>query len=224
MTSTEPPTPHASGLWIRIFQASVVASGFALFLIGRILMYPVALAPGGLLDRIRAEPVAWDRSHRILLVAALLHIPAVLIVCRFLASRSPRLSTVGATLLVAGAALSIGQFALDYAVLAASTLPAPAGDQVFAAFRNHPFVDLAFYKSSNITGLGFIVLAIAMWMQRGLWRLASLFLVCMIVCSIIQSRFGVHGPRITLLFQALAGISAAFALLRKPAATPELPA
>jgi len=199
---------------IRLLHATIVAAGFSLFLVGRVIMYPAALAPGGLLDRVRAESAAWDYSHRVLILAALLHIPAVLIICRALSTRTPKLSVITSFLLITGAALSIGQFALDYAVLAASTVEPASGDAVFAAFRNHPFVDLAFYKSPNITGLGFVTLAIALWLHAGLWRVASSLIAAMIVCSLVQSQFGIHGPRLTLLFQALAGCCAAAAVWR----------
>ncbi|MBX3380994.1 MAG: hypothetical protein KF805_12950 [Phycisphaeraceae bacterium] len=198
----------------RTLDAFIVAFAFAALFVGRVVMYPIAIAPGGLLDRVRAEQRAWSLSHLILLFGILALIPAVLILARELRDRSRWLCRAFSLLLITGAALTVGQYALDFAVLAAAQMPAPSGQLFFDTLRQDPIVNLAFYKLIDLAGIGMIALAIAMWRQAGAWRIAALLIVATIALSLVQSRLGPIGPRITLGIQMLAGFVAAYKVLR----------
>ena len=46
--------------------------------VGRIMIYPAAIAKGDFLQRLQAEAAAWDYGHRVMLVGAMALIPALL--------------------------------------------------------------------------------------------------------------------------------------------------
>lgn len=199
--------------------AACVVLGFGALFVGRVMMYPTALVPGSTLERIRAEAVAWDHSHRVMLAGFVLLIPASVALWTALRARSAWASFAGAWLLIVAAALSVGQFALDFANLeAARALSPEAGQQFMAAMRANGFVRLAFYSGPDLGGFGVLLLAVAMFRQgRGWWWVAGGVLAAAIALSVVDSRMGPVGPRVTLGVQWVGFTLAAWLMVRRAA-------
>lgn len=204
--------------------AGTVVAAFGGLLLGRVLMYPVAFAPGEFLDRLAAEPTAWDISHRVMTVAAVLVIPAAFALRRALVERAGWLAEIATTLVVLAGALGVGQFALDYAMLAAAQLESRAAGQEFVnRLREHPFVDLAFYELANPAWIGVGIFALALARQGRRWWPAATVVLAAFVFTIFQDRFAPHGPRIALAMQFVGFSLAAWQMVERPSepASPE---
>lgn len=202
----------------RLGAASLVVA-FGLLFAGWVVMYPVAVASGGLLDRIRAEEAAWDLAHRLLLIGAIVLVGASLALGRALRRRTPVLAGAAAVLLVLAAILSVGQYALDYAVLAASDLAPSSGDALVSGVLDHPFVSFLLFDLADIAWAGLALAAVAMWMQRDrVWRVAAAVVAVAVVLRTFDGSFGVLGPRIAYGVQFLGFAVAALAMVR-PAAS-----
>ncbi|HBS29946.1 MAG TPA: hypothetical protein DEB06_11000, partial [Phycisphaerales bacterium] len=215
---------HASHRWSVWAGAICIVLGFGALFVGKVIMYPTALIPGSLLDRLRAEPAAWEWSHRIMTVGFVLLLPACVSLWGALRSKSPILSWLGALLLGLGAAMSIGQFALDFAYLvAAQNLPPDAGQAFVDAMLAHPFAHAAFYEVPNLSGIGVLLLAIAMLRQGRAWWLAGAVVALTIASSLVEKQFGPIGSRITVGVQFLGFTLAAWRMARAaPVTSPAL--
>lgn len=201
----------------RLGSASLVVASGLLFA-GWVVMYPVAVASGGLLDRIRAEESAWDLAHRLLLIGAIVLVGASLALGRALRRRTPALAGAATMLLVLAAVLSVGQYALDYAVLAASDLPPSTGDALVTGVLDHPFVSFVLYDLADIAWAGLALAAVAMWMQQDLmWKVAAIVVAIAVVLRTFDGSFGVLGPRISHGVQFLGFAVAALAMVRPTA-------
>lgn len=198
----------------RLGAASLVVA-FGLLFAGWVVMYPVAVADGGLLDRIRAEEAAWDLAHRLLLVGAVVLVGGSLALARTLRRRTPTLAALAGGMLALAAVLSVGQFALDYAVLAASDLAPGSGDALVSGVLDHPFVSLLLYDLADIAWAGLAVAAVAMWMQRDrMWRASAIVVAIAVVLRTFDGSFGVLGPRIAYGVQFLGFAVAGWAMVR----------
>jgi hypothetical protein len=150
----------------------VVAFGGLFF--GRLMIYPVATAPGTFLQRVAAKSADWDLGHRWMLVGMVALIPAAIGIQRALRRRSPRLVDVATWLTIVGAALGVGQYALDFAMLAAARMDPPeAGDQFVTLLRQDAVVDWTFYRLPDLSQCGLVLFAVALWRQGRGWRLQA---------------------------------------------------
>jgi len=92
---------------------------------------------GSFMISLAAEPATWANSHIVLLVAAILYILAGLGVRDALAQSRPLTSQLLGLVIIAGAAMLIGNFALDFVYLALATgLPPEAAQAVRHALLN----------------------------------------------------------------------------------------
>lgn len=149
---------------------SIVLAFGGLF-IGRLMIYPVARAHGTFFERVAAEATAWDWGHRVMLLGMISVIPASLALRHAFRERSPLLTDIAAGLGIVGAALGVGQYALDYAMLAAARLPtAEAARQFDAALREQAFVQWVFYRLPDLAQVGLLLFTIALWRQGAGWR------------------------------------------------------
>ena len=203
--------------------AIVVAFGGLFF--GRLMIYPVAAATGTFLERVLARAEAWDWGHRVMLAGMLSVLPAALALWRIVRDRSPRLSALGAALTMLGATLGVGQYALDFAMLAAARIePAAAGEQFLTALRADAFVQSAFYRLPDVSQLGLILFTVALWRQGPAWRLqAALVTIAALAFLIGPLVLGSLGVRIALglMFGGFATVAWKVAL--RPAECPPLP-
>lgn len=180
-------------------SASLVAATGGLFL-GRLMIYPVTTVPGSFLERLAAKSTAWDMGHRVMLVGMLAMIPAALVLRRALLARSPRLAEAGAALTILGAALGVGQYAVDFAMLAAARIEVPqGGSQFLAAWQADPFAQLVFYKLPDLAQAGLLLFTVALWRQGPAWRVpAALVTVAAIGSLLAPQLIGNAGVRVAL--------------------------
>jgi len=190
--------------------------GFGAVFVGRVIMYPTALVPGTMLERIRAETQAWDWSHRVMLAGFVLIVPGVVALWERLRARSPWVSSAGAALLIVAMMLVVGQFALDFAYMEAALALSPEAGQAFVdAMLSNGFVRAAFYKLTDLGGVGVLLLAVAMLRQgRGWWWVAAGVLLGAVALSLVDSRMGPVGPRVTLGVQWVGFSLAAWRMVR----------
>lgn len=199
--------------------ASVLLAFGALFA-GRVIMWPVAMAPGSFFERLRAEAWAWDVSHAVMTVGLVAMLPAAMALGRALRAPgwSQWLVDLGQGLVMLAAALGIGQFALDYAMLAAAQQPSLAGGEAGAEIaerlRHYPFVDIAFYEVANPAWIGLAFFGVAMLLRKRWWRIAGLFVLAAVVIKIFESSMGPIGPRIALGIQFVGFAIAAWLIAR----------
>ncbi len=193
---------------------------------GRLLMYPVAVAPGGFLNRLALESAAWDVGHRWMLLGPVFLIPATLGMRRALRPRAPWLVDVGTTLVIAGAALTVGQFALDFAMLAAAHVePREAGQEFVDQLRGQPFVQWVFYRLPDVSQIGLILFTVALWMQGRSWRVQAVLVTLAAAVQLSGAWLGPIGIRVALgiMFVAFASVAWKIAvgtpLPRQPAET-----
>jgi hypothetical protein len=176
--------------------ASIVIAFGGLFF-GRLMIYPVAVAQGSFLARVAAAADAWDSGHRVMLIGMIGLIPAAIALRRALVARSPWLANAAAVLAIFGAALGVGQYALDFAMLAAAQLEPAAGERFIEALEADAFVQWAFYKLPDFSQLGLILVTIALWRQGPSWRLpAALVTVAAVAALAAPPFFGAWGVRV----------------------------
>lgn len=186
---------------------------------GRLMIYPVSTAPGDFLERVAAKSEAWDRGHRWMLVGMVGLIPAAIGLRRALRHRSPWLCDVAATLTIFGAALGVGQYALDFAMLAAAQVESPAARAEFlTAWQADAFVQLVFYKLPDLTQLGLILFTIALWRQGAGWRLQAAVVTLAAATSLIGPQLvGAAGVRLALGLWFVGFATVAWKIVRRPA-------
>jgi hypothetical protein len=180
-----------------LLGAICVVVAFGGLLVGRVLTYPLSSVEGTFLDRVAAKADFWDAAHRAMLIGALFAVPAALALARALRPGSPRLVDAAAGLMILAAMLSVGQFALDYAYLAAAQMRSrPDAIEFHELLRSQPFVDLLFYKLASLAWIGVALFAIALWKQDAAWRPAAGVVCLAIISMLAQSQLGPLGPRI----------------------------
>ncbi len=201
--------------------AAVIILAFGALFVGRIIMYPVAVAPGNFFERVRAESAAWNLSHQIMTIGLVALIPAAIALARALRPRSPWLTNIGLVLTFLAGALGVGQFALDFAMLAAAQAPTPgAGAEVASKLREQPFVNLVFYKIANNSWVGLGFLGAAMCFLRAPWRIGGIIVLLAIPIKLLEPKFGSLAPRIALGFDFTGFAIAAWCMIARPTPTP----
>lgn len=104
--SAEPPSLR------RADRAALVLS--PLLMLGGGLLHPQESSDGAVqLATVAASPDRWRVSHLLLVLAAVVVVPAALALGRLLAARSRRWATTGTVLAVGGTCLLVGVFALE---------------------------------------------------------------------------------------------------------------
>ncbi len=168
--------------------------------IGRMMIYPVARAEGTFFQRVAAESTAWDWGHRVMLLGMVCVIPATLALRHAFHERSPVLTDIATLLALIGAPLGVGQYALDYAMLAAARLPTvEAADQFDAALRGQEFVQWTFYRLPDLAQVGLLLFTIALWRQGPGWRWQAVLVSIAALTSLIGPQVvGAMGVRIAL--------------------------
>jgi hypothetical protein len=192
MTTRQRTIDYLSALCI------VIAFGGLFF--GRLLIYPVSTAPGDFLQRVAARSDAWDVGHRWMLVGMIGAIPAAIGLRRALHPRTPWLADTATVLTIFGAALGVGQYALDFAMLAAARIePQQAGAQFLKALQADSFVQYAFYKFPDFSQLGLLLFAIALWLQGASWRVQAALVSLAAATSLVGPLLvGAVGVRVAL--------------------------
>ena len=199
-------------------SSTSIIVAFAGLFVGRLMIYPVALAPGSFLERVAAHTQAWDLGHRVLLLGMLALIPATLGLQRAMRDRSPMLAGVATGLTIFGASLGVGQFALDYAMLAASQIDTPAaGSQFLEALEGNSFTQWMFYRLPDVAQLGLILFTVALWRQGAAWRLPAV-LVTVAAAAFVVAPFlaGAMGVRIALGLLFVGFSTVAWRIARPP--------
>ncbi len=214
--------PDRSSSLEMLSAASVVVAFGGLF-IGRMMIYPVSTAAGTFLERVAAQSQAWDHGHRVMLVGMIGLIPASISLRRVLREKAPWLVDVGTGLTLVGAALGVGQYALDFAMLAASQIePSTAGQQFTAALRDQPFVELAFYKLPDLGQLGLILFTIALWRQGPGWRVAASIVTLAAVAFLLGNFLGAIAVRVGLGLMFVGFSVVAWRMIQRPSQAHEL--
>jgi hypothetical protein len=179
--------------------ASIVIAFGGLFF-GRLMIYPVAAAQGTFLERVAAEATAWDIGHRVMLVGMIGLIPAALAIRRACGKEPGWLADVAMAFTIVGAALGVGQYALDFAMLAAAEVGGSrGGDAVVTALRGSSFVDWAFYKLPDLSQLGLLLFTVVLWRLGRSWRLQAIMVTLAALTSLIGPQVaGAAGIRVAL--------------------------
>jgi hypothetical protein len=160
---------------IDLLAAACIVTAFGGLFFGRLMLYPVSTASGTFLERVAARADWWNTGHRWMLLGMLAAPGAAIAMRRAFRARAPWLCDVATVLIIGGAALGVGQYALDFAMLAAAGIePAAAGEQFLEALRADAFVQLAFYRLTDAAQFGLILLAIALWYQGPAWRFPAI--------------------------------------------------
>ncbi len=203
----------------RLAALSIVVAFGCLF-VGRMMIYPVATAPGTFLERVAAEARYWDLGHRVMLVGMIGLIPAAIAVRRAMRGRSAWLADAAAALTILGAALGVGQYALDFAMLAAARITPPeAGTSFIHLLRGEPFVDWAFYKLPDLSQLGLFLFIAVLWLQGPAWRWqAALVTVAGAAALVGPLLLGAAGTRLALGLAFLGFTTVAWKIAFRPLA------
>lgn len=196
--------------------AIVVAFG-GLF-IGRLLIYPVAVAQGSFLQRLAAEGSAWHVGHQVMLLGMIAVVPAAIALRRAMHARSPWLTDCAAALAILGPMLGVGQYALDFAMQAAAQVDSPeAGEQFLKALRADSFVQWAFYKLPDVAQLGLILFTVALWRQGPSWRVQAVLVTLAALASLVAAPlWGAIGVRISLGLTFVAFLPVAWKIAAHP--------
>jgi hypothetical protein len=200
-----------------LIAASLVVAFGGLFF-GRLMIYPVSTASGTFLERVAAESSAWSVGHRVMLVGMMALIPAALGLRLILRERSPWLCDLSATLAVVGAALGVGQYALDFAMLAAAQIESAAAREEFlTALKSDAFTQWAFYKLPDVGQLGLVLFTVALWRQGQGWRLqAALVTLAAATALLGPPLFGTPAVRVGLGLAMLGFSSVAWKIAMSP--------
>lgn len=203
---------------------SIIIAFGALFL-GRLMTYSLATATGTFLERVAAQSRAWDFAHRVMLVGIIGLIPAAIALRRAARGRSTWLADIAAGLIILGAALGVGQYALDFAMLAAARIePSEAGESFISLLRGESFVDWAFYKLPGIAQLGLVLFTVVMWLQGTGWRLQAVSLTVAAVAALVAPLLiGPVGIRLALGLAFLGFATVAWKIAFHPLAAERLP-
>ena len=127
-------------------------------------------------------------------------IPATLALRHAFHERSPLLTDIATLLVLIGAPLGVGQYALDFAMLAAARLPtAEAAGQFDAALRGQAFVQWPFYRLQDLAQAGLLLFTVALWRQGAGWRWQAALATLAAVTSFVGPQvIGAMGVRIAL--------------------------
>lgn len=201
--------------------AACIVIAFGGLFFGRLMIYPVSTAPGNFLERVAARSEAWHVGHQCMLVGMIGVIPAAIGLRRALCARSPWLADFAAALAIFGASLGVGQYALDFAMLAAARVEPPeAGAQFLKSLQADSFVQWAFYKLPDVAQVGLILFTVALWRQGAGWRgpatLASLAIAAALIGPLL---FGPMGIRVALGLSFLAFSTVAWKIVVRPPMT-----
>lgn len=177
--------------------AASIAVAFVSLLIGRVLNYQLSTVPGTHLERVAAKAEAWDWAHRFLLLGAIALIPAALALRRKLLATAPLLVDLATAVTVIGAALTVGQLALDYAILAAAQL-SPPNQALVDGLRAMPFVEFAFYTVPTAAMLSHLVIAAVFVMHGRGWQYLAALIVLGVFAMLFGSVLGPIGERIAM--------------------------
>jgi hypothetical protein len=197
--------------------ASIVVSFGCLF-VGRLMIYPVATASGSFLERVATEARAWELGHRVMLVGMVGLIPAAIGLRRAMRRRTGGLADVACGLTILGAALGVGQYALDFAMLAAAQIQPPkAGTEFVTLLREATFVDWAFYKLPDLSQVGLLLFTAVLWLQGAGWRLQSALVTVAAAAALLGPlAFGAVGVRAGLGLAFLAFATVAWKIALRP--------
>jgi hypothetical protein len=184
------------------------------------MIYPVAAGSGTFLERVAAEAEAWDHGHRVMLVGMVGLIPAAVGIRRAVRGRWNWLADAACGLTILGAALGVGQYALDFAMLAAAQVqPREAGAEFFTLLRAAPFVDWAFYKLPDLSQVGLLLFTAVLWLQGAGWRpQAVLVTLAALVALGGPLMFGAAGVRVGLGLALLGFATVAWKIALSPSA------
>jgi hypothetical protein len=175
--------------------AASILTAFVSLLVGRVLNYQLRTVPGTFLERVAIKADVWEAAHVWLLIGSVALIPASLALRRLLRARSPWLVDIATAIAVIGGALTVGQMALDFAMLAAAQGTPPAQD-VVDRLRAMPIVDWAFYKLPNSAMFAHVLFVVALWREGRGWRLAAGLVTIGILALAVGSLLGPIGERI----------------------------
>lgn len=167
---------NSSTLGGKGLEALGLVAGFMLMTIGWVLMYPVAIANGNILERIATQPDAWDWGHRLLLLGAMVQPVSSFLLFRYARDASVRLSHIALTLSLAGSMALIGQYALDFALLAqadTSIIFAPSKTSIVELVRQNLWASFFFYDLGEFLFLGQILFVFALFKAKGILRISA---------------------------------------------------
>lgn len=189
--------------------AASIAVAFVSLLIGRVVNYQLLAVPGTHLERVAAKAEVWDWAHRFLLLGALALISAALTLRRKLFTTAPLLVDIATTVTIFGAALTVGQLALDYAILAAAQL-SPPNQALVDALRAMPFVQHTFYTVPTAAMLSHLVIAAVFVMHGRGWQYLAALIVLGVFAIMFGSVLGPIGARIAMGIATLGYLGAAW--------------
>jgi hypothetical protein len=189
--------------------AASIAVAFVSLLIGRVLNYQLSTVPGSHLERVAAKAEVWDWAHRFLLVGAIALIPAALALRRKLFATAPLLVDLATTVTIFGAALTVGQLALDYAILAAAQL-SPPNQALVDGLRAMPFVEHTFYTVPTAAMLSHLVIAAVFVMHGRGWQYLAVLIVLGVFAMLFGTALGPIGQRIAMGIATLGYLGAAW--------------
>lgn len=192
-----------------LLGAISVAGAFVCLFVGRVLNYQIATLPGSFLERVAAKAEVWDWAHRVLLVGAVLLIPAALALRRKLIETAPLLVDIATAVTIFGAALIVGQLALDYAILAAAQLT-PPDQAVVDRLRAMPFVEHTFYTIPTLSVLSHLLFAAVFVMHGRGWQYLAAFVLLGVIAMFFGSLLGPIGVRIAMAIATLGYLGAAW--------------
>jgi hypothetical protein len=186
--------PARSRLYDYVGAASI-ATAFLCLLVGRILNYQLRTVEGTFLERVALKADVWQAAHVWLLVGSVALIPASLALRRMFYARSPWLVDVAATIAVVGAALTVGQMSLDFAMLAAAQGTPPAQD-VIDRLRAMPIVAWAFYTLPNTAMFAHLLFIVAIVREGRGWRIAAALITIGVLALAFGRLLGPIGERV----------------------------
>jgi hypothetical protein len=199
-----------------------IVVAFGCLFVGRLMIYPVAAASGTFLERVATEAEAWDHGHRVMLVGIVGLIPAAVGIRRAVRGRWNWLADAACGLTILGAALGVGQYALDFAMLAAAQVPArEAAAEFVRLLREARFVDWAFYKLPDLSQVGLLLFTAVLWLQGAGWRLqAALVTLAALAALVGPFMFGAAGVRLGLGVAFLGFATVAWKIAFSPSGQP----
>jgi hypothetical protein len=203
---------HSMGRLTRTYDllgALSVAGAFVCLLVGRVLNFQLSIVPGSHLERVAAKAEIWDWAHRFLLVGAVLLIPAALALRRKLLATAPLLVDIATAITIFGAALTVGQLALDYAILAAAQFT-PPDQAVVDRLRAMPFVEHTFYTIPTLSVLSHLLIAAVFVMHGRGWQYFAALVLLGVFAMFFGSMLGPIGVRVAMAIATLGYLGAAW--------------
>ena len=192
--------------------AASLVTAFVCLLVGRILNYQLRTVAGTFLERVALKADVWEMAHLWLLVGSVALVPASLALRRLLHAASPRLVDIATAIAVLGAALTVGQMALDFAMLAAAQGTPPA-QEVVDRLRAMAIVDWAFYKLPNTAMFAHALFVIAFWKMGRVWRFPAALVTIGVLALAFGSLLGPIGERIAFGMATIGYVSVAWKIM-----------